>query len=139
MEPAPSPCVKPAHLPRLKLSWVAFVAVLAVAILLWIRWSVVRGNWADLDVYVRGAHAILQGAPLYEQRAGVLPFTYSPFAAVLFTPIHLLSSTMARWIFTAGSLVSYLVVVGVCGRRLRLPWRLIALVAERRWRRAMPP
>jgi alpha-1,2-mannosyltransferase len=103
--------------------------VLAVVVLIWVRWSVVRGNWADLDVYVRGAQTIIAGAPLYEQPAGVLPFTYSPFAAVLFIPFQLLSTAGARWVFTLGSLVSYLVAVGVCGRRLRLPWRLLALVA----------
>jgi hypothetical protein len=48
---------------------------------------------------------------------------------VFFTPLHFLSSTGARWVFTLGSLVSYLVVVGVIGWRLRLPWRHLALVA----------
>jgi len=105
------------------------LSVLAVAALVWVRWSVVRGNWADLDVYVRGAQAIIAGAPLYQQPAGVLPFTYSPFAAVLFIPFQLLSTAGARWVFTLGSVVSYLVAVGVCGRRLRVPWRLLALVA----------
>jgi alpha-1,2-mannosyltransferase len=40
-----------------------------------------------------------------------------------------MNPTGARWIFTLGSLASYLVVVGACGRRLRLPWRPLALVA----------
>jgi alpha-1,2-mannosyltransferase len=103
---------------------------LAIAALFWLRWSGVNsGNWADLDVYVRGAQAIVTGAPLYEPQAGVLPFTYSPFAAVFFTPLHFLSSAGARWVFTLGSLVSYLVAVGVCGWRLRLPRRHLALVA----------
>jgi alpha-1,2-mannosyltransferase len=115
---------KAAKKPRL-----AFLALLAVVALLWLRWSVVRGNWADLDVYVRGAQAIMSRAPLYEQPAGVLPFTYSPFAAVLFTPLHLLGTTGARLLVTLGSLVGYLVTVGVCGWRLRLPWRHLALVA----------
>jgi len=104
-------------------------AVLAVATLLWLRWSVAAGNWADLDVYVRGAHAILTRTSLYEGHAGVLPFTYPPFAAVAFTPLDVVGPTGARWVFTLGSLVSYLVVVGVFGWRLRLPWRHLALVA----------
>ena len=105
-------------------------AVLGVVALWWLRWSGVNaGSWVDLEVYVRGAEAIVTRAPLYEPQAGVLPFTYSPFAAVVFTPLHLLSPTGARWVFTLGSLVSYLVVVGVCGWRLRLSWRLLALVA----------
>jgi len=103
---------------------------LAVVALFWLRWSGVNsGNWADLDVYTRGAQAIVAGAPLYEPQAGVLPFTYSPFAAVFFTPLHLMSSTGGRWIFTLGSLVSYLLAVGVFGWRLRLPRRHLVLVA----------
>ena len=107
--------------------WAA--AVLAVVALLWIPWSVARASWADLEVYVRGAQAILAGAPLYAQQAGVLPFTYSPFAAVVFTPLPFLSPTASGWFFTLGSLVGYLVVVGAFGWRLRLPWRYLALVA----------
>lgn len=106
------------------------LAIVAVGALHWLRWSGVNsGNWVDLDVYVRGAQAIVTGAPLYEPQAGVLPFTYSPFAALAFTPLHFLSSTAARSVFTLGSLVSYLVAVGAFGRRLRLPWRPVALVA----------
>ena len=80
-------------------------AVLAVVALYWLRWSGVNsGSWVDLGVYVRGAQAILTRAPLYEPQAGVLPFTYSPFAAVVFTPLHFLSATGARWVFSFGSL-----------------------------------
>ena len=105
-------------------------AVLAVVALNCLRWSGVNsGNWADVEVYVRGAQDIWTRAPLYEQQAGGLPFTYPPFAAVVFTPLHLLSSTGARWVFTLGSLASYLVAVGAFGWRLRLPWRHLALVA----------
>lgn len=105
-------------------------AALAVVALNWLRWSDVNsGSWVDLEVYVRGAQDILSREPLYEHQAGVLPFTYPPFAAVVFTPLHLLSATGARWVFTLGSVVSYLVVVGAVGWRLRLPWRHLALVS----------
>jgi len=41
-------------------------AVLAVVALYWLRWSGVNsGNWVDLEVYVRGAQAIVTRAPLY--------------------------------------------------------------------------
>ena len=113
--------------PRL-VSWAA--AVLMVTAVLWVRWSGVRGgSWADLEVYLRGAQAIVSRAPLYVQQPGVLPFTYSPFAAVAFTPLHLVSSTAARWVFTLGSLVSYLTAVAAVGWRLRLPRRYLVLVA----------
>ncbi len=111
--------------------WAGFaVAALAVAVLYVLRWSGFNGgHWIDLDVYVRGGQSILSQAPLNPPHQSVLPFTYSPFAAVAFTPLHFLGLTAARWLFTLGSLVCYLVVVGVCGRRLRLPWSQVALVA----------
>jgi alpha-1,2-mannosyltransferase len=113
---------------RRLVSWAA--AALAVVALHWLRWSGANsGGWVDLDVYVRGAQAMFTRTPLYETQAGDLPFTYSPFAAVVFTPLHVLSSTGARWVFTLGSLVSYLVAVGAFGWRLRLPWGHVALVA----------
>ena len=121
---------KAAKNPRLISLAAAVLAVVAVGALHLLRWlGVNSGGWVDLDVYLRGAQAIVTRAPLYEQQAGVLPFTYSPFAAVAFTPLHLLGSTGARWAFTLGSLVSYLVAVGAVGWRLRLPWRHLALVA----------
>jgi alpha-1,2-mannosyltransferase len=106
------------------------VAIAAVLCLHLLRWSGLNsGGWVDLDVYVRGAQAVVAGTPLYELHGGVLPFTYSPFAAVLFTPLLLLDADAGRWVFTAGSVVSYLVAVGVFGRRLRLPGRHLAIVA----------
>jgi len=40
-----------------------------------------------------------------------------------------LSPTGARWVFTLGSLISYLVALGAFGWRLRMPWRHLTLVA----------
>jgi len=105
-------------------------AALALVALYWLRWSGFNGgSWIDLKVYARGAQAIVTGTPLYAGHPGVLPFTYSPFAAVAFTPLHLINPTIAPWVVTFGSLVSYLVVVGACGWRLRLAWRHLAYVA----------
>jgi alpha-1,2-mannosyltransferase len=81
-----------------------------------------------LDVYVQGAQHIVTRVPLYEPHTGALPFTYPPFAAVVFTPLHLLSADGARLVFTLGSLVSYLVAVVACGWALRLRWRLVTLL-----------
>jgi alpha-1,2-mannosyltransferase len=103
---------------------------LAVVALYWLRWSGVNsGNWVDLEVYVRGAQAMVTGAPLYVSQPGVLPFTYSPFAAMVFAPLLFMGATGARWGLTLGSLASYLVVIGTFGWRLRLPWRHLILVA----------
>lgn len=93
----------------------------AVAALIWLRWGGIRtGIWVDLDVYVQGAKAILQDRLLYSVRVDGLPFTYPPFAAVLFVPLELMGEQGARWLLTAVSLVCYSIVVLVCARRLRM-------------------
>ncbi len=105
-------------------------AALVLAGLSILRWSGINsGGWVDLAVYVRGAEALVTGTPLYQSVPGTLPFTYTPFAAVVFAPLTLLGTGTARWLFTAGSLVSYLAVLVVCARRLRLSWQHLALVA----------
>ena len=121
---------KAATAPRRAGRAASVLVLLAVLVLCAVRWSGVNsGGWVDLAVYIRGAEAIVAGTPLYESTSGVLPFTYSPFAAVVFAPLSFLSITTARWLFTIGSLLSYLVVAAVCGRRLRLPWQSLTLVA----------
>ena len=53
----------------------------------------------DLTVYQDGARAWLDGAPLvgpeFVSRADALPFTYPPFAAILFTPLAPLPVSIA--------------------------------------------
>ena len=51
---------------------------------------VVWSNLIDLSVYTAGGRAILHGTPLYSA-GGIdgFPFTYTPFAAVLFVPLAL--------------------------------------------------
>jgi len=50
-------------------------AALAVVALHCLRWSGVNsGNGVDLEIYVRGAQAIMTRAPLYEPQVGVLPW-----------------------------------------------------------------
>lgn len=92
-----------------------------VAVLLWLRWGGIRkGIWVDLDVYIRGAAAVLRHEELYSVSAHGLPFTYSPFAALLFVPLQMLGNVDARWALTAASIGSYVVVVVVCARRLQM-------------------
>ncbi len=75
-----------------------------VAAFLWLRWGGIRrGIWIDLDVYVRGAAAVLRHEPLYAVSVQGQPFTYPPFAALLFVPLELLGNVDARWVLTAGS------------------------------------
>jgi alpha-1,2-mannosyltransferase len=56
----------------------------------------------DLDVYRSGGQAVLRGEPVYDfltQPPQLLPFTYPPFAALLATPLALLSWSAAQWVW----------------------------------------
>ncbi len=69
-------------------------AVLALVAVTW--WSLGRPLGVDSAVYRAGGIAVLRGEPLYGHLSGLpgwapeLPFTYPPFAAVLFTPLAVL-------------------------------------------------
>ena len=79
--------------------------------------GLLTGSAVDFSVYHAGGRAILDQAPLYDlavTRSGsrrALPFTYPPFAAVLFAPLALLPSRSARLAF---ELVSFLALVLTC-------------------------
>ena len=104
---------------RPPLAYVALASL--VGALIWLRWGGVRkGIWGDLDVYIGGAASVMRHEPLYSVSMHGLPFTYPPFAAVLYIPLELLGSVGARWVLTLASLGCYLVVVVVCARRLRM-------------------
>jgi alpha-1,2-mannosyltransferase len=92
-----------------------------VAAFLWLRWGGIRrGIWIDLDVYVRGAAAVLRHEPLYTVSVQGQPFTYPPFAALVFVPFEQLGNVDARWVLTAVSIACYVLVVVLCARRLRM-------------------
>jgi alpha-1,2-mannosyltransferase len=101
-----------------------------VAAFLWLRWGGIRrGIWIDLDVYVRGAAAVLRHEPLYTVSVQGQPFTYPPFAALVFVPFELLGNVDARLLLTVASIGCYFVVVVVCARRLRMSLASAGLVA----------
>lgn len=82
---------------------------------LWLRWSPRAPLLeVDVEVYVRAGRAILDGAPLYPATTG-LPFTYPPFAAVLFVPLALAGSA-APAVLLGVSLVALAGSVAVVGR-----------------------
>lgn len=85
---------------------------------------------SDLEVYRRGADQVLHGVGLYGPSTQ-LPFTYPPFAAIVFVPLDLMGRAGAIVAMTLLSLACYGVVVGVCARRLGFDRRatLIAGVA----------
>lgn len=75
---------------RTRLGW-AFVALVGVlaGVFVWRSLPMI-----DLEVYRSGGYKLLHGIPLYAGKVeGVwLPFTYPPFAAVLFTPFVLIGA-----------------------------------------------
>ena len=100
-----------------------------VAVLVGLRWAGVhKGIWIDLDVYIRGAAAVLRHEPLYDVSVQGQVFTYPPFAAMLFVPLSFLGRVDARWGLTVASIACYVVVVVVCARRLGLSPAIAAMV-----------
>lgn len=111
-------------------AFLAPTALLATTALAWLQWKgVTKGIWADSDVYVMGAKALLHGGDLYADVSPAdLRFTYSPFAAAMFVPLSLLPFTAARWALTILSLMALATTVLVVGRRLQLhPWAMVWL------------
>jgi alpha-1,2-mannosyltransferase len=100
-----------------------------IGLLVWLRWSTfVRRPWSDLDVYASGGAAILRGESLFQVNVNGLHFTYSPFAAALFTPLSLAPAELSRWLFTAGSLACYMAIVVIGIRSTRIGWLLGGVV-----------
>lgn len=112
-------------------------AVVAVA-LAGLRW-VSPASWifVDLHVFVRGATSVLSGGSLYAAAPGTLPFTYPPFAALVFAPLGLLSVVTVQWVWTVVGIASLGVIVWTSVRvsypgvpqRWRLAWTVVLMVA----------
>ena len=115
--------------------WV--LGVLLGAAMVWLTWhSIRKGIWVDLDVYMAGGRAILDRSDLYAVTVHGLPFTYPPFAAVVFVPLALLPDVAARVVLTLVSWAALATVVEVLRRRLALtplqvvPTVLVVLALE---------
>src|SRR3954471_17684301 len=80
-------------------------------------------NFVDLHVYVGGAATIGTGHPLYDYVYAdqtpdfPLPFTYPPFAAVVFAPLHLVPFGVLAFAWQVGIIVA---LYGVVWLALRL-------------------
>jgi alpha-1,2-mannosyltransferase len=73
----------------------------------------------DLHVYRMGGDAVLHDTPLYGLRyAGQLPFTYPPFAALVFTSLAWLPWGASATLITAATVVALPVLLYL---ELRLP------------------
>jgi alpha-1,2-mannosyltransferase len=77
-----------------------------------------RLDFFDLRVYRGAGRLVLEGGPLYG--AGIYrwaPFTYPPFAAIVFTPLSLIPLTVAEVLATA---LGVLAVVAILAGSLRI-------------------
>src|SRR5512146_2571403 len=75
-------------------------------------------QFADTAVYRMGGAAVLHGGSLYRLRAGALPFTYPPFAAVVLTVLAAVPWDAAVALLTAASTAALPVMLYLA---LRLP------------------
>lgn len=105
------------------------LSVLTVAGCLWLRWSS-GAAWplVDVEVFSRAARALTAGHDLYSNQAGVLPFTYPPFAAVAFLPLGWAGATGAAWIVSCASALAYAAAIGISARCNGVPARTALLV-----------
>ncbi|RZS30385.1 alpha-1,2-mannosyltransferase [Herbihabitans rhizosphaerae] len=79
-------------------------------------------DFLDIAVYRAGGQALLDGIPLYAKDFGTLsgtgyPFTYPPFAAILFVSLAVLPWVVAAAVVTGGSLLSLCGVTFAVARR----------------------
>ncbi|WP_109510212.1 glycosyltransferase 87 family protein [Nocardioides speluncae] len=98
----------------------------------------VEEHFKDLSVYRFGGQTLLNGLPLYEgaDPATVLPFTYPPFAALLFVPLTVLPWPVLVAVWSAASFAALVLVCrlyGVPGRWLPVGVAVAALALEPVW------
>lgn len=95
------------------LTWLVTLVYLAVR----------PGGLLDLSVYRAGSQRLLDGASIYTQPYGDLPFTYPPFAALVMVPLAVLPTVLAELalpLFSAAALVFVWHSCGVSARWLLL-------------------
>jgi alpha-1,2-mannosyltransferase len=117
--------------------------VLSVAArLAWTYLAPNGANFVDLHVYIGGAATIDHPGSLYhyvyaDQTPDFpLPFTYPPFAAVVFYPLHLLPFGLVAFCWQVGTIAALYCVVRISqrllgvapgeGRRLAMLWTAVA-------------
>ena len=142
-EHSPAPPVAttaPARLARLA-PWLLALSV--AARLAWTYLVPNGANFVDLHVYVGGAATIGTGRPLYDfvyadQTPDFpLPFTYPPFAAVVFEPLHLMPFGVLSFAWQVGIIAALYGVVWVALRllgraehRLAMLWTAVGIWTE---------
>ncbi len=118
---------------------IAAVALLAISIAARLAWTYLvpnGANFVDLHVYVGGAGALDHRGTLYDYVYAdqtpdfPLPFTYPPFAAVVFYPLHLIPFGILSFAWQLGTIAALYGVVRISQRLLPGPdsGRLIAML-----------
>lgn len=108
---------------------IQLMAVAIVVLALLSRRSTTFWTFIDLSVYRDGAAQLLEDHSVYDVPAGLLGFTYPPFAALVFVPIQVIGEYPADVLMTLLSVAAYAVVAVVLGRQMRLqPWVTVVVV-----------
>jgi alpha-1,2-mannosyltransferase len=109
---------------RLAIVGPVLLALSVGARLAWTYLAPNGANFVDLHVYVGGAATIGTGHALYDFTYAdqtpdfPLPFTYPPFAAVVFYPLHLLPFGLVSFLWTVGIMAALYGVVRISQRLL---------------------
>lgn len=122
------------------------LALSVAARLAWTYLAPNGANFVDLHVYIGGAAAIDHPGTLYsyvyaDQTPDFpLPFTYPPFAAIVFYPLHLLPFGLVAFCWTVGTMAALYGVVRIsqrligvsagAGHRLAMAWTALAIWLE---------
>ncbi len=123
-------------------------ALLIVSVVARLAWSYLvpnGANFVDLHVYLGGAAAIDHPGTLYSYVYAAqtpdfpLPFTYPPFAAVVFYPLHLLPFGLAAFLWQIATMAALYGAIRVsqrimgvagAGRRVAMLWTAITIWIE---------
>jgi alpha-1,2-mannosyltransferase len=120
--------------------------LLAVSVAARFAWTYLvpnGANFVDLHVYVGGAATLGSGQPLYDYVYAdqtpdfPLPFTYPPFAAVVFAPLHLVPFGLLAFAWQVGIIIALYGVVwfslrllGRSDHRLAMLWTAVGIWTE---------
>ncbi|MGB3473224.1 MAG: mannosyltransferase [Mycobacterium sp.] len=104
-------------------AWAPLLLVVSIAArLAWTYLTPHGANFVDLHVYISGAAALAQPGALYDYVYAdqtpdfPLPFTYPPFAAVVFYPLHFLPFGLVALLWQIGTMAALYGVVRLCQR-----------------------
>lgn len=96
--------------------WILTIAgVLTLAVAVWFLYTDYQPFLNDFEVYFYGGGKVLQGGDLYAVRDG-LPFTYPPFAALLFAGLAAMGFFASSMVFIIAALAGAAVVAAWLAR-----------------------